>query len=81
MHYNDMWFARLHRGYRQTPSFNDINLRGFLGGFSSGQYALLVPFYNALFNGKVARLQVRLSLWCPQMLPARSCVLRAPMLN
>ena len=39
----------------QIPSFADEDLRGFSGGFCSGKYALLVPYYNAIFNGKVAR--------------------------
>jgi len=39
----------------QIPSFADSNLRGFSGGFPSGGYGLLVPFYNADFNGKIAR--------------------------
>lgn len=40
----------------QIPSFADIDLRCFSGGFSSGQYAVLVPFYNGVFSGKSARV-------------------------
>ena len=40
----------------QIPSFADEDLRGFSGGFASGKYCLFVPFYNALFSGKMARL-------------------------
>lgn len=39
----------------QIPSFADFNLRGFSAGFASGKYGLLVPFFNAKFNGKIAR--------------------------
>lgn len=39
----------------QVPSFPDQDLRGFVSGFASGKYGLLVPFYNAVFSGKVAR--------------------------
>ena len=39
----------------QIPSFADEDLRGFSGGFASGKYGLIVPFYNAVFSGKVAR--------------------------
>eukprot|EP01036_Dinobryon_divergens_P029462 gene29462-38563_t len=42
---------------QQVPSFQDLNLRGFIAGFASGQYGLLVPFYNGNFDGKVARFQ------------------------
>ena len=41
----------------QVPSFPDEDLRGFSGGFASGKYALFVPFYNAIFSGKLARVQ------------------------
>merc|ERR1712072_1231429 len=39
----------------QIPSFTDEDLRGFSGGFASGKYGLVIPFYNAVFSGKVAR--------------------------
>ena len=39
----------------QIPSFADEDLRGFSGGFASGKYGVLVPFFNAVFSGKVAR--------------------------
>jgi hypothetical protein len=39
----------------QTPSFNDVDLRGFSSGFPNGMYGLLVPFYNGVFNGKMVR--------------------------
>jgi hypothetical protein len=39
----------------QTPSFNDVDLRGFSAGFANGMYGILVPFYNGIFNGKVVR--------------------------
>jgi len=39
----------------QIPSFADEDLRGFCCGFASGQYGFLVPFFNGLFSGKVAR--------------------------
>jgi len=41
----------------QIPSFPDFTLRGFMGGFASGHYGLLVPFFNADFNGLVARFK------------------------
>lgn len=41
----------------QIPSFADVDLRGFSGGFSTGKYVMLVPWFNGLFSGKVARLQ------------------------
>jgi len=39
----------------QIPSFADEDLRGFSGGFASGKYGVLVPFFNAVFSGKLAR--------------------------
>ena len=42
----------------QIPSFADTDLRGFSYGFASGKYAVLVPFYNAVFSGKCARLVI-----------------------
>ena len=39
----------------QIPSFADEDLRGFSGGFGSGKYGVIVPFYNAIFSGKLAR--------------------------
>ena len=39
----------------QIPSFPDEDLRGFSSGFASGKYCLFVPFYNAIFSGKMAR--------------------------
>jgi hypothetical protein len=42
----------------QIPSLADTDLRGFIGGFPSGRYGVLVPFYNAVFSGKVARLRI-----------------------
>lgn len=44
----------------QIPSTPDDDLRGFSCGFSSGKYALFVPFFNGLFTGKVARLVGRI---------------------
>ena len=41
----------------QIPSTADEDLRGFACGFASGSYAVLVPFFNALFSGKLARFQ------------------------
>lgn len=40
----------------QIPSFADIDLVGFSFGFASGQYGLLVPFYNGIFSGKIGRI-------------------------
>ena len=39
----------------QIPSFADEDLRGFSSGFASGKYGVCVPFYNAIFTGKLAR--------------------------
>jgi hypothetical protein len=39
----------------QIPSFADEDLRGFSGGFASGKYGIVVPFFNAVFSGKVGR--------------------------
>jgi hypothetical protein len=39
----------------QIPSFADEDLRGFSGGFASGKYGVTVPFYNAVFSGKLSR--------------------------
>eukprot|EP01038_Epipyxis_sp_PR26KG_P007496 gene7496-10213_t len=39
----------------QIPSFPDFELKGFSGGFASGQYGFVVPFFNGKFNGKIAR--------------------------
>mmetsp|Transcript_7911 Transcript_7911/g.13110 ORF Transcript_7911/g.13110 Transcript_7911/m.13110 type:complete len:630 (+) Transcript_7911:171-2060(+) len=41
----------------QIPSFPDFSLRGFMGGFASGHYGMLVPFFNADFNGLIARFK------------------------
>jgi hypothetical protein len=41
----------------QVPSFPDFKLRGFMGGFASGYYGMLVPFFNADFNGLIARFK------------------------
>ena len=40
----------------QIPSFADEDLRGFSSGFASGKYCLYIPFYNAIFSGKIARI-------------------------
>ena len=40
----------------QIPSFADEDLRGFSSGFASGKYCLYIPFYNAIFSGKLARI-------------------------
>ena len=42
----------------QIPSVADTDLRGFSDGFASGKYGVLVPFYNAIFSGKLARMQI-----------------------
>jgi len=42
----------------QIPSVADQDLRGFCCGFASGKYAVMVPFYNAAFSGKLARFQI-----------------------
>eukprot|EP00604_Paraphysomonas_vestita_P001611 CAMPEP_0174822304 /NCGR_PEP_ID=MMETSP1107-20130205/14895_1 /TAXON_ID=36770 /ORGANISM="Paraphysomonas vestita, Strain GFlagA" /LENGTH=466 /DNA_ID=CAMNT_0016040871 /DNA_START=484 /DNA_END=1884 /DNA_ORIENTATION=- len=42
----------------QIPSIPDDDLRGFWGGFASGKYGIFVPFYNAVFSGKVGRLNI-----------------------
>ena len=39
----------------QIPSFADSDLAGFSAGFASGQYGLLVPFFNGIFTGKLCR--------------------------
>eukprot|EP01032_Pedospumella_encystans_P011343 gene11343-13192_t len=41
----------------QVPSFADFKMRGYWGGFASGHYGVLVPFYNADFHGIVARVK------------------------
>lgn len=40
----------------QIPSFADIDLKGYTGGFASGIFGYLVPFYNGVFSGKSARV-------------------------
>ena len=48
-----------YRTYPATgPSVADQDLRGFCCGFASGKYAVMVPFYNAAFSGKLARFQI-----------------------
>mmetsp|Transcript_7863 Transcript_7863/g.11718 ORF Transcript_7863/g.11718 Transcript_7863/m.11718 type:complete len:668 (+) Transcript_7863:194-2197(+) len=42
----------------QIPSFPDSDLRGFSGGFASGSYGVLIPFFNGIFSGKVGRLNI-----------------------
>lgn len=42
----------------QIPSTPDDDLIGFSYGFSSGQYAIFVPFFNGIFSGKVARMAI-----------------------
>lgn len=42
----------------QIPTIADKDLRGFCCGFPTGKYAVLIPFYNAVFSGKMARLQI-----------------------
>eukprot|EP01041_Mallomonas_annulata_P005612 gene5612-11329_t len=42
----------------QTPSFPEEELRGFSGGFASGQYGVLVPYYNGAFSGKSGRFNL-----------------------
>jgi hypothetical protein len=44
----------------QIPNDEDTDLRGFSAGFSTGNYLVLVPYYNGLISGKVGR--IRLSL-------------------
>ena len=36
----------------------DPDLKGFLGGFASGDYGYFVPFYNGAYFGKVARVDL-----------------------
>lgn len=55
----------------QIPSIPDSDLRGFWGGFPckfissnpflssiAGKYGIFVPFYNAIFSGKVGRMNI-----------------------
>ncbi len=41
----------------QIPSYADTDLRGFSGGFASGKFIFMVPFFSGIFSGKLARLQ------------------------
>lgn len=43
---------------QQTPTIPDEDLKGFCCGFASGKYAVLVPFFNGAFSGKMARVKV-----------------------
>jgi hypothetical protein len=53
---NDVQYLNLPITERsQIPSFADTDLRGFYGGFPSGKYVLLVPFFNGVFSGKMVR--------------------------
>jgi hypothetical protein len=42
----------------QIPNISDTQLRGFTGGFTSGSYGILTPFYNGVFSGKLARFDL-----------------------
>jgi len=42
----------------QIPNISDTQLRGFTGGFPSGSYGILTPFYNGVFSGKLARFDL-----------------------
>ena len=44
--------------YQQIPSVVDTELRGFSGGFATGQFVVMVPFFNGVFSGKLARFQL-----------------------
>ena len=44
----------------QLPSDPDIDLRGFSGGFSAGNYAIFSPFYDGKISGKVGRVRLTL---------------------
>jgi len=42
-----------------------VDLVGYSGGFASGKYGVLTPFFNGIFSGKIARfttLEVTYSL-------------------
>ena len=39
----------------QIPSSPDNKLRGFITGFASGHYGILLSFFNGVFSGKLAR--------------------------
>ena len=43
---------------QQIPNFKDIGLTGFSGGFASGKYVFFIPFYNGVFSGKIARIEI-----------------------
>jgi hypothetical protein len=40
----------------QIPDVEEKGFRGFSSGAASGKYALLFPFYNGVFSGKLARI-------------------------
>jgi hypothetical protein len=43
----------------QVPDHPDNDLRGFIGGFTSGKYGFLVPYFNgATFSGKICRVDL-----------------------
>mmetsp|Transcript_7459 Transcript_7459/g.15500 ORF Transcript_7459/g.15500 Transcript_7459/m.15500 type:complete len:814 (-) Transcript_7459:52-2493(-) len=44
---------------KNTPSFPDNNLRGFVNGFCAGSFMYLVPHFNGLWYGKVVRIDAR----------------------
>ena len=37
----------------------DVQLKGFLGGFTDGRYGYFVPLYNGSYHGKVARVDLQ----------------------
>jgi len=44
---------------QQIPKVADPELRGFSGGFASGDYAYLVPHSNGVYFGKMVRVDMR----------------------
>ena len=44
---------------QQIPKIPDPELRGFSGGFASGDYSYLVPYSNGVFFGKLVRIDMR----------------------
>lgn len=44
---------------KNTPSYPDNDLRGFVNGFCAGSFMYLIPHFNGLWYGKVVRVDAR----------------------
>lgn len=44
---------------KNTPDFPDRDLRGFVSGFCAGSFMFLVPLFNGVWHGKMARIDMR----------------------